>query len=55
MLVLNNENFVGKGNERECYIHPNDPNKAVKVSYEQELGRSKQSDTEINYYKKLLI
>lgn len=54
MLFLNDENFVGKGNERACYIHPDDPNKAVKVSYEQELGRSKQSDTEINYYKKLL-
>ena len=54
MIVLNEENFVGKGNERACYIHPNDPSKAIKVSYEQNLGRSKQTNTEINYYHQLL-
>lgn len=54
MIILKEEDFIGKGNERACYIHPNDKNKAIKVSYEQELGRSKQSDTEIKYYKKLL-
>jgi hypothetical protein len=53
MLMLKDEDFIGKGNERACYVHPNDPDKAVKVSYEQNKGRSKQSDTEINYYKQL--
>lgn len=54
MIVLKDENFVGKGNERACYIHPTDPNKAIKVSYDQNKGRTKQSDTEIDYYKKLI-
>jgi len=54
MIILKEEDFIGKGNERACYIHPDDKDKAIKVSYEQEIGRSKQSDTEIKYYKKLL-
>ena len=54
MIILKEEDFIGKGNERACYIHPDDNNKAIKVSYKQEIGRSKQSDTEIKYYKKLL-
>ena len=54
MLILNKENFIGKGNERECYIHPHDNNKAIKVSYNQKNGHTKQSDTEVKYYKKLL-
>lgn len=54
MIVLKEEDFIGKGNERACYLHPADKNKAIKVSYDQEIGRSKQSDTEIKYYKKLL-
>lgn len=54
MINLKEEDFVAKGNERACYIHPDDKNKAVKISYEQNLGRSKQSDLEIAYYKELL-
>ena len=54
MINLKEEDFVAKGNERACYIHPADKNKAVKISYEQDLGRSKQSDLEIAYYKELL-
>ena len=54
MIVLKDEDFIGKGNERACYIHPNDKNKAIKISYEQNLGRSKQTNTEIKYYKKLI-
>lgn len=54
IINLKEKDFVAKGNERACYIHPSDKNKAVKISYEQNLGRSKQSDLEIAYYKKLL-
>jgi len=53
-LILKEEDFVGKGNERACYVHPLEKNKAVKISYEQNIGRSKQTTTEINYYKELL-
>lgn len=45
---------VGKGNERKCYVHPEDETKAIKVSYEQNFGRSKQTRIETAYYKKLL-
>lgn len=54
VLELKEENFVGKGNERACYIHPFDNDKAIKVSYEQNIGRSKQTTAEIKYYKQLL-
>lgn len=45
---------VGKGNERKCYVHPEDETKAIKISYEQKIGRSKQTRIETAYYKKLL-
>ncbi|MCD6432584.1 MAG: hypothetical protein J7L21_00945 [Sulfurimonas sp.] len=48
------EEMIGRGNERACYFHPEDNSKAIKVSYEREKGRSKQSDIEIKYYKQLL-
>lgn len=44
---------IGRGNERKCFIHPDDKTKAIKVSYERDKGRSKQSDIEIKYYKQL--
>lgn len=47
------KDIVGKGNERVCYIHPENENHIIKVSYEREKGRSKQSDIEIKYYKQL--
>ena len=34
MIILKDEDFVGKGNERACYIHPEDKNKAIKITYE---------------------
>jgi len=54
MLILKEEDFVGKGNERVCYIHPEDNKKAVKCSYEQTNGRSKQTTLEVSTYKMLL-
>lgn len=53
MIKLPKE-IIGKGNERVCYLHPENENHLIKVSYEREKGRSKQSDIEIKYYKQLL-
>ena len=53
-MILREEDFVGKGNERACYVHPNDNTKAVKCSYEQNAGRSKQTTLEVSTYKMLL-
>jgi len=53
-LVLKEEDFVGKGNERVCYVHPSDQNKAVKFSFEQSQGRSKQTTLEVNTYNQLI-
>ncbi len=41
---------IGIGVERACYLHPEDPNKAVKISIKR---RNLQSKREINYYTKL--
>jgi hypothetical protein len=54
ILKLKDEDFVAKGSERACYLHPEDRNKAVKISYEQDTGRDKQTKIEIDYYKNLL-
>jgi hypothetical protein len=54
ILMLKEEDFVGKGNERVCYVHPEDRIKAVKCSYEQDNGRSKQTTLEVATYKMLL-
>ena len=54
MLILKEEDFVGKGNERVCYVHPDDKTKAVKCSYEQNNGRSKQTTLEVSTYEMLL-
>lgn len=53
-IIIKEENFIGKGNERACYMLGDDKNKIVKISYEQNIGRSKQTTTEISYYKELL-
>ena len=54
MIILKDEDFVGKGNERACYIHPEDKNKAIKITYENNNRKeSKQTKLEVNYYKEL--
>ncbi len=54
MLVLKEEDFIAKGNERACYLHPEDENKTVKITYENNIRtKSKQSEKEISYYKQL--
>ncbi len=54
IIELKDEEFIAKGNERACYLDSTDKNKAIKISYEQNIGRSKQTTTEISYYKELL-
>ncbi|WP_345975127.1 YrbL family protein [Sulfurimonas sp. HSL3-7] len=34
-LRLNESLLLGKGNERLCYVHPDDPSKIIKVPYKQ--------------------
>jgi len=53
-MVLSEENFIGKGSERACYLHPEDNTKAVKCSYEQNAGRSKQTTIGVSTYEMLL-
>lgn len=53
MIQLPKE-MIGKGNERICYLNPEDNTKVIKVSYERKKGRSKQSDIEVKYYNELV-
>ena len=54
MLILNEEDFLAKGNERACYLHPEDKNKAIKVTLENsKRKKNKQTKMEIDYYKQL--
>ena len=53
MIYLNEDDLIGQGSERKYYLHPEDKNKGIKVSFERKIGRSKQSDIEIKYYKEL--
>jgi len=49
MLQINSDP-IGKGRERACYVHPEDPRKAIKIS----AGKvSAQSRREIKFYRKL--
>ncbi len=54
MLLLKDEDFIAKGNERAIYLHPEDINKTVKVTYVgNKREESKQSQKEIAYYNEL--
>lgn len=48
MLVLNEELLIAKGNERLCYIHPEDSRKVIKLTH-KENGRQ-QNKLEYIYY-----
>jgi hypothetical protein len=49
MLQINTDP-IGKGKERACFVHPDDPQKAIKIS----IGNvSEQSRREIKFYQKL--
>ena len=49
MLQINSDP-IGKGQERACYVHPEDPRKAIKISPGQ---ISTQSRREIRFYRSL--
>lgn len=49
MLQINTDP-IGKGKERVCYVHPDDPQKAIKISSG---AISEQSRREIKFYRKL--
>lgn len=48
-LKLNDSLLLGKGNERLCYVHPDDPSKIIKVPYRNRNARS-QNRLEALYY-----
>lgn len=48
-LILNSEP-IGQGRERSCYVHPDDPNKLIKVSND---GTNVQTRREIDFYIRL--
>ena len=48
MLQINTDP-VGKGKERACFVHPDDPQKAIKISIGDS---SEQSRREIKFYQK---
>jgi len=55
MIILREEDFIAKGNERACYVYPKDETKTIKVTFENNNRKeSKQSAKEIKYYKHLL-
>lgn len=51
-IILDKSNFLGKGGERECYIHPNDDKKVIKVLHLKE-KHNRQNELEFEYYKYL--
>lgn len=55
MIFLQDKDFIAKGSERACYLHPEDSNKTIKVTYENnKRKKNKQSKKEITYYKQLI-
>lgn len=50
MLKLNTNLFIRKGRDRECYLHPNDRSKCIKVTVS---GDYRQHKEELKYYRRL--
>ncbi|MCT7484316.1 YrbL family protein [Aliarcobacter cryaerophilus] len=36
MLIIKDEDFIAKGLERACYIHPEDETKVIKIVYSKQ-------------------
>lgn len=51
-IILEKSGFLGKGGERECYLHPNDDDKVIKVLHLKE-KHNRQNELEFEYYKYL--
>jgi hypothetical protein len=54
MIELQNKKnlIIGKGNERLCFIHPDDRSRIIKVNYKKNKSRD-QNKLEFNYFKSL--
>lgn len=48
MIELEEINYIGKGTNRACYIHPDDINRCIKVTISNNFS---ESEKEIKYYK----
>lgn len=48
MITLSPETMIGKGLHRECFIHPNDKSKCIKVVF---YGNQQETRREQSYYK----
>ena len=51
MLTLSPELYIGRGYHRECYIHPSQPDRCVKVVVN---GDDSETKREVSYYHKLI-
>lgn len=52
MITIDDSLFIAKGGERNCYFHPSDNNKVVKVVHRKE-KHNEQNKLEDKYYKYL--
>lgn len=46
-VKLNDSLLLGKGNERLCYLHPDDPTKIIKIAHKHQNGRNQNKLEEI--------
>ena len=49
MIELTEDLYIAKGAERECYVHPQDDTKVVKIQFNNNINRN-QNDLDIYYY-----
>lgn len=47
MISLKNEDFIAKGTNRSCYLHPSDNSKCIKITHSNDYSETKK---EIYYY-----
>jgi len=48
-IFLDDAHFIAKGGERDCYIHPNDEHKVIKIVHRKE-KHNEQNKLEFKYY-----
>ena len=49
-LILNDSLFIAKGGERNCYVHPDDNTKVIKILYKN-INHNNQNELEYSYMK----
>ncbi|MDR2099710.1 MAG: hypothetical protein LBP40_02630 [Campylobacteraceae bacterium] len=52
-VILSEKEFIGKGQDRKCYIHPKNSSLCIKMLIERESLAKKQFSREIKYNEKL--